>query len=239
MSPWNPEIVIDEERWVSVRFTLFAIIGMLILNIPAGVYQLGWQSAAFTTTLVMVIFLGFAAWRKDEWLFGWIILGLVAGFVELWADWWLVHGTKTLVYAEGPLIFASPIYMPGCWAEVLFQIGILGYWLRTKMSLWATMALTSLIAGINIPLYESLAKKADWWIYVDTPMIWDAPWYIILGEAFLGPVLVYCAILMHEKPLQRAVPLGLVLGLWIYAAYWMAWVLVGPCEGAILQLPCT
>lgn len=240
MSRWNPEIVIDEDRWKAVRFTLFAIVGMLLLNIPATVFHLGWQSAAFNTALVLVVFIAYAAKRRDAWLFGWIVFGLVAGVVELGADWWLVHDTKTLVYAaDEPMILASPVYMPGAWAEVLMQLGILGYFLRSKFPMWVAILATSLIAGVNIPLYESFAKGADWWIYENTPMILDAPWYIILGEALLGPVLVWFAVLMHDKPLQRCVPLGIAMGLWIFVAYWLAWILVGPCDGALIQLPCT
>lgn len=228
------------DRWPTIRFVLFAIVGMVLLNLPAGLFRLGWKSATFTTALVLVIFFAYAWIKKDRWLFAWTIFGLVAGVVELAADWWLVHGTLSLVYAPNePIIVASPLYMPGAWALVLLQLGILGHYLRTKLPLWQAILVTSIICGLNIPIYEALAKAANWWIYQNTPMIFDAPYYIILGEAFLGPGLVLMGILLDRQPMKWAVPLGVVQGILIFAAYGLAWWLMGPCEGAIIQLPCT
>lgn len=228
------------DRWPTIKFVLWAIVGMVLLNLPAGIYRLGWKSATFTTSLVLIVFLSYAFIKKDRWLLGWTIFGLVAGIVELAADVWLVESTKSLVYAPNePFIFASPLYMPGAWALVLMQLGILGHWLRTKLPLWAAILVTSTICGLNIPIYEALAKAADWWIYQDTPMIVGAPYYIILGEAFLGPGLIWFGVLLDRQPMRWAVPLGILQGIFIFIAYGIAWWLLGPCDGAILQLPCS
>ncbi len=51
-----------------------------------------------------------------------MIVAIVAGWVELLADWWLVSKTGTLVYYPGgPFILRSPLYMPFAWGIVLIQ----------------------------------------------------------------------------------------------------------------------
>lgn len=221
------------------KFVLITVFAMAALNLPASIYGWGWKAAAFNTGLVALVYVGWIWKKRDKLLLAWLILGAVAGFMELGADWWLVHETKSLIYPENePHLAASPIYMPGAWMLVLVQVGVIGQWLWHEMGLWKAMVATGAFAALNIPLYEHLAKGADWWYYVDTPMIFSAPWYIVLGEALLGPVLVLVATRLEKGGPGWAPPWGFLVGLWIFVAYWIAWTLVGPCEGALIQLSC-
>ena len=165
------------------RFAVVSIVLMLLLNVVSSFFVKGWMGAGFNTALVSLIYLAYAVKARNAMLTHWLILALVAGWVELAADWWLVVKTQSLLYAEGPKVVVSPIYMPFAWMLVLVQVGLIAQWFRTRFPVWLAALMTGTLAGVNIPLYESLAKFADWWIYQNTPMILNAPYYIIL-ESF-------------------------------------------------------
>lgn len=223
-----------------VKFVAASIVFMLMLNLPAQLYALGWRSAAFNTGFMCLVFAVYI-WRfKDSSLLRWAIFGVAAGFTELLADWWLVTRTGSLVYpANEPLLVVSPIYMPFAWALLFLQLGVVGQWLRTKIPVgWAALVI-GLFASINIPLYEHLAKGAGWWYYQDTPMVFSAPFYIILGEFLIGvPLVFFGSALRRRSPLSGGVMMGIVQGLVILVAYVVAWWLVGPCSGALIQFAC-
>lgn len=210
------------------RFAFVSIAFMLLLNVVTSFFVKGWTGAGANTALVSLIYLVYAVKARNPMLTHLLILALVAGWAELAADWWLVVKTESLVYADGPKVVESPIYMPFAWMLVLVQVSLVGQWLRRRMPMWAAALLTGAFAGLNIPSYESLAKFAEWWIYRDTPMILNAPYYIILGEFLLGLPLVAMGV-WHAKDakVHFAVLLGVVEGLVIWIAYVIAWWLVG------------
>lgn len=219
------------------RFILLSIVGMLLLNIPADIFQLGWQSAAFNTFFVLSIFVVWARRVGDRVLLGWLLFGVVAGFFELLADWWLVSHTQSLVYPRAELV-ASPFYMPFAWTLIMTQMLGLADILRRRLPHLAAALLTAFICGVNIPIYEHLAKDAGWWYYEKTPMIFNAPHYIILGEALIGLPLVAFAGALSVANFRRSLLLGTLSGLSILVAYMIAWWLVGPCDGAVWQFEC-
>ncbi|MEM1180542.1 MAG: hypothetical protein AAGM22_19510 [Acidobacteriota bacterium] len=219
------------------RFIFISVIAMLLLNIPADIFALGWQSAAFNTFLVLAIFIGWAIRHQDRVLLGWLLFGATAGVTELIADWWLVNETTSLVYPQAELI-ESPFYMPFAWTLIMTQMLGIAHWLHHRMPALFAALITALICGVNIPLYEHLADDAGWWYYQNTPLFFSAPYYIILGEAFIGLPLVAFAARLKEANYQRSVLLGALAGLSILVFYMIAWWLVGPCEGAVLPVSC-
>jgi len=223
-----------------IRFVVFTIVMMIALNIPAGIFKQGWISAAHHTALMCLLFLAYIIRYRDSYLLSWAIFGVAAGFTELIADWWLVNVTESLVYAPGePMLVASPMYMPFAWALVMMQLGVVAHWLRENFSVAKAAVIAGMIGGVNIPLYESLARSADWWIYQKTPMLFGAPYYIILGEVLIVEPLVWLADrLVRMGPVKGGIILGIVEGLVILVAYMIAWWLVGPCEGAMIQFAC-
>ncbi|MEO1369624.1 MAG: hypothetical protein AAFX50_20790, partial [Acidobacteriota bacterium] len=166
-----------------------------------------------------------------------LLFGLAAGFTELIADWWLVHKTQSLVYPQAELV-ESPFYMPFAWTLIMAQMLGIAHWLRSRYSVATAMLITALICGVNIPIYEHLAKDAGWWYYTNTPLFFSAPYYIILGEALIGIPLVICAAGLGEANYKRSVLYGVLCGLSILGAYMIAWWLVGPCTGAVLPVGC-
>lgn len=174
------------------RFVLATLVAYLVANVIISITRGGWRPLTLTIAIILALYLLFA-WRfKDRVILRYVIFGLVAGFCELPADAWLVDETKTLIYPSGePMLWASPAYMPFAWAVVLVQVCTLGDWLSGRIHLLGATLLTALASGLYIPVYEHLAKDANLWWYVDTPMIFNAPYYVILAELLLALPLVW------------------------------------------------
>lgn len=210
------------------RFAVLTIAAMLTLNVVVTIFVKGWGGAAFNTALVSLVYLAYAIRIKNPMLSNWLIVALAAGFTELLADWWLVVKTESLVYAPGPKIVVSPIYMPFAWMLVVVQVALVGQWFARRFPKPLAAFMTGALAGVNIPFYESLAKLADWWYYQGTPMFLNAPYYIILGEFLIGVPLVYLGAPIAERTRPAlAVAIGAGVGLVIFVAYYVAWGLVG------------
>jgi len=226
----------DEAR--RIRFALSTMALLLALNGVSAIYALGWRAITFNVGVVLVLDCIYILRYRDAQVGRWLLLGFAAGGVELLTDWWLV-GTQTLVYPpDKPQIWASPAYMPFAWAVVLVQLGIVGDWLRPRQGWLAATLLTALIAGINIPIYEHLAKDAQYWFYQLTPMFLSTPYYIICAEFLLAlPLVGLGAIAARLRP-RWSLSLGVIEGLWMFPVVLFAFWLLGPCTGAVIQWPC-
>lgn len=222
-----------------MRFILVAM-GLVVGSNTLGAFtHAGPRFALISTFFTFSVMVAWTAWRRDPVLARWLLLGFVAGWVEIATDAWLVRYTGSLVYPkDGPMVWDSPLYMPFAWTLVLAQLGVVGGWLAERMSLVKASLVCAAMGGSMIPLYEHLAFEARYWWYTDTPMVWHAPLYIIVSEFLLTLPLVW----MHRAALARALPfsalLGLAAGLWMLPSVLVAWWLVGPCQGAAIQFAC-
>lgn len=218
-----------------IRFVGFTMALLMGLDIVSSQLSLGWKSITFNTALILALDGLYILRYRDGQLARWFLFGLAAGWVELLIDRWFV-GTGTLVYpVEEPHIWASPAYMPFAWAMVLVQLGVVGAWLRQRLSFFLATVLTAVISGINIPIYEHLAKGAKWWWYQQTPMLFDAPYYVICAEFLLALPLVWMAGKMTQGPLSRSAVLGVAEGVWILIVGGFAFWLLGPCTGSVFD----
>jgi hypothetical protein len=204
-----------------LRFILVTLILAVGLDVLAAVLDLGWQAAASITFGLNLVLLGFIFVRRDRLLGQLFIFGVVAGFMELPSDYYSVSVINALVYTHGGwFIWKSPFYMPFSYIVVLVQIGYLGYWLTGRFGLWPACLLTGLLGGLNVPLYEYLAKYAGYWHYRNCRMILEAvPYYIIAGEflfAFVLPLLVGW---FARARWPTIVLLGLLEGIWMFIAW--------------------
>ena len=186
-------------------------------------FHLGWRSG-FTLAFGMYIILSWFAYsRNDVFLKKLLLFGIAAGIIELFADCWLVKTTGTLVYpSREPMIFCSPLYMPFAWAVILVQIGYLGWLISNKEKMWLSMLCSTIIGFAVIPLFEHWAKGAGWWYYQNCKIIFSTPWYIILGEGLICIFLPLFFKYINQRNYTFQIPLGIIEGLWIWVAYFIA-----------------
>ncbi len=224
---------------IRMRFIAATIVLVAGSNVFGALTHAGPRFALASTAFTIVVMVAWTAWRRDPVLTRWLVIGFVAGWLEIVTDAWLVANTTTLLYPKNePMVWDSPLYMPFAWTIVLTQIGTLGGWLAERLSLLRATLLCALIGGTNIPLYEHLARDAGYWSYVNTPMVFNAPWYIIVSEFLLSLPLVWFGRLAMAGGLGRSAGLGALVGLWMIPSVIIAWALVGPCQGALIQLAC-
>ncbi len=212
----------------------------LALAIVSTAWLSGWMGATIAVGQGVLWCLYVLLRRPSRWLRNLVIVGLVAGFVELVADAWLVHSTGTLTYAPGgPFLAASPAYMPFAWLGMLCTGMALAMRLRTRC--WSALAATlgvSAALGLYIPVYEALAAWAGWWEYRDCAAFWGTvPVYIVVGEMLLALPLVAITARTRRMSHARAVLVGVALGLWIFLSYVIAHALVTLAEPTLRWTP--
>lgn len=223
-----------------MRFIVAAMALVAGSNTVGALTHAGPRFALYSTLFTFAVMVGWTAWRRDPVLARWLLLGFVAGWLEIATDAWLVAQTRSLVYPTGePMVWDSPLYMPFAWTLVLAQLGVVGGWLAQRMSLVKATLACALLGGSMIPLYEHLADHAGYWYYVDTPMVWNAPLYIILSEFLLSLPLVWMHGVALARPWRFSALLGLVAGLWMIPSVMLAWWLVGPCRAGWTFFGCT
>ncbi len=212
------------------KLTWFIVITQGILmswSIGSSVLEAGPASAAMITYGLYGTYVAYTLITKHPTMIKLVLLGTIAGLLELFADHYLVDTINNLVYpGDEPMIWSSPAYMPLAWANVLIQLGYYGL----LLSKWKGWAVSSIILGIAggmyIPLYEHLAKDAGWWWYhQNVPMIFNAPVYVIICEALISFSLPFLLTRSSNKGPIPAAIYGLICGVWIYLSamlsYWV------------------
>jgi uncharacterized membrane protein YuzA (DUF378 family) len=218
---------VDRRRWRLVGVTLAL---SFAFDLVAAWFSLGWTAAAASTGVLLGIIGVYLARTRDPIVGRLLAFGLMVGFGELPADHFGVVTTQTLVYPPGPpLIWDSPFYMPFAWSIIFVQLGFVAWWLGRRWGLRETCVALAIFGGINIPIYEFLAKYADYWFYKDTPMLLGVtPYYVILAESLLS-----LALPLVVAPISERTRVGLLIALaaaeslWIFVAGWIAFSLVG------------
>src|SRR5215510_117100 len=164
------------------RGRLCVVIATIVINVVAVSLLTfarwsDWRTGATLNFVDNCLLVGFTVVRRDALLARFLLFGVVVGFTELAADAWLVDHTRTLDYSigGGPMIWRSPIWMPFAWEIVAVQFAVVGGWLRSK---WGMMGIvfSGLIGAINIPFYEELALKTNWWAYSNCRMLSHTPY---------------------------------------------------------------
>lgn len=226
----------QSRRMTFVLITLVMVIGFNMLGALTGA---GWRLAAGSTALTVAVMLMWQLRFRDPIFGRWLIIGFVAGWLEIATDAWLVAFTGTLVYPPGePKVWDSPLYMPFAWMIVLTQMGVVASWLAERISLVRATLVTGLMGGMSIPLYEMMAHYAGYWSYVKTPMLLHAPLYIVVSEFLLSLPLAWVALAARKAAWPWSALLGVLVGLLMIPAVMVAWWLVGPCDAAVFQFQC-
>jgi hypothetical protein len=190
------------------------------------------QSGPFMASIItygLYVFYWVYTWRtKNPLILRLLIIGTIAGLLELVTDHYLVDTINSLVYPNKEwMIWSSPAYMPFAWSNVLLQLSFVGVLLTSHFGLLRASILLCIAGGMYIPLYEHLAKNAEWWWYnPNTPMVFSAPLYVIICEALISlslPGIIYYS--EHNK-LSKTLFLGVLEGAWIFLSAWLAFNLV-------------
>jgi hypothetical protein len=214
------------------KLTWFILITQSILvgwSIYSSVTEAGPLYASIVTYTLFAAYIIYAFIFRDIVLGRLIVFGTIAGILELVTDHYLVDTINSLVYpGMEAMIWSSPAYMPFAWANVLIQLGYYGL-LLSKWKGWPAASIILGLAGAcYIPLYEHLAKDAGWWWYnLNTPMIFNAPIYVIVCEGLISLSLPFLLTRSSNKGLGFAALMGLLGGVWIYLSAILAFVMSG------------
>ena len=159
---------LSQERLIVVAAT----IGINIVAVALLIFApwSDWKTGLALNLVDNALLLGYLATHRDFVLARFMVFGLVVGFAELAADAWLVDYTKTLDYSVGggPMIWRSPLWMPFAWEVVAVQFGYIGLWLWKRYGRWGLVTI-GLLGAINIPYYEEMARRINWWAVPQLP----------------------------------------------------------------------
>jgi hypothetical protein len=183
-----------------------------------------WKTGVALNIVDNALLLGFVAMHRDFVLARFMVFGLAVGFAELAADAWLVDYTKTLDYSigGGPMIWRSPLWMPFAWEVVAVQFAYVGLWLKNRFGGQGLLAI-GLLGAINIPYYEEMARRINWWEYSNCRMLSYTPYYIILGEFGIAIIFALLARRVANGEWRNAVLAGLASGIGIFICYAVAY----------------
>lgn len=214
-------------EYINKKTTLFIVITQTIMvawSVGSSILHSGPTSAYIITIGSFILYAVYALMSKNQLLLKLLLFGFVAGVLELWADHYSVATIKTLIYPPGEdIIVSSPTYMPFSWAIALTQLGYYSLLLVRWKGMGIAMLLMALSGGLYIPLYEHLAKNADWWYYQNCSMIFHAPYYIIICEALVSLALPPLVVWMHRKKVLFSIVPGIIEGLWILVSAMIAY----------------
>ncbi len=211
-----------------VVFVLLTMVTTLLFALVDAWRHLGYASASMLAIGMFSILTIHALKWQDTFLKKLLLFGLAAGITELAADNWLVNGLHSLFYpVEQPHIWASPFYMPLAWAVILVQVGYLGGLLGMRKKLPVQIAISFAIGMLFIPVFETCAKFAGWWYYESSAKFMETPWYIILGEGLICAALPLVFHKVARKTWLSTAIMGILQGLWIFAAYYIGFLIFG------------
>ena len=213
------------------RGRLYVVLATVVINVAAVLVLTfapwsDWRTGAALNLIDSCLLVGFVIVRRDALLARFLLFGFAVGLAELPADAWLVDYTRTLDYSigGGPMIWRSPLWMPLAWEVVAVQFGYIGLRLWERFG-WAGLLMIALLGTLNIPFYEEMARRIDWWQYSPESvrgMISFTPWYIILGEFGIALTLTLLARTLRRGSWRTAILAGISGGLLIFACYALA-----------------
>ena len=194
----------------------------------SSIYHAGPIMASIITYGLYVFYWAYTWQTKNPLVLRLLIIGTLAGVLELFTDYYLVDTISSLVYPGKELmIWDSPAYMPFAWSNILLQLSFVGVLLTSRFGLLRASVMLGIAGGMYIPLYEHLAKDAEWWWYnLNTTMIFNAPLYVVICEALISlslPGLIYFS--EHNK-IGKSLLLGVLEGVWIFVSAWLAFNIV-------------
>ena len=202
--------ITTEDRWV---------IGSIVLTLGGvGLGALVAEPWVFGITALTVFALLFIVWSvtrslRLSWL---LVFGLVAGVLELWADWVHVVYFHSVVYTAyfGSQLLASPSYMPIAWWLTVVQFGYLALRLADRWPAWVAIGISTALGMTLPPWYEEFAAQARAWFYPPHGMmVSHTPLWVIFTYGGCMFAIASSAVLLYRpRAWGRAVIAGVFTG---------------------------
>ncbi len=229
-----------------LRFVLITVFVLLLEAVINAMFSLGSIPLAVTIVALYIAYAIYGVVVKDHTIWVWLLFGFVTGLVELASncDHYLVEDQKVLVYPEGlRMIGVSPSYLRFAWGLIFTVLGLVGLWIRNRRTSWVeTALLIAAIGAVLIAVFENLARPSGWWYYRNTPMLVWSPYFVVIFEFLSTLVIVPVGWWISGRSVKStylwAIGAGVATGLWMCVAMRIGYWLVGPCSGAIFQIPC-
>jgi len=220
--------ITTEDRWV---------IGSMVLTFVGVILgaRLAEPRAFGVTTLIVIGLLFIARSVTHSSRLSWLLVfGLVAGVMELWADWVHVAYFHSLVYTDyfGFRLLASPSYMPIAWWLTVVQFGYLGLRLADLWPAWSAVGVSTVLGMTLPPWYEEFAPSARAWYYPPHGVMFShTPLWIIFTYGGCMFVIASSAVLLYRpQGWGRAVIAGLFTGAGIMLSGVISFALLGAAE---------
>jgi hypothetical protein len=212
----------------TTRVILISSAVLLIWSWGSSKVDVGPITASIITYGLYVFYWIYAIRTKNPLVNRLLIFGTVAGVLELVTDYYLVDHINSLVYPGNELmIWRSPAYMPFAWSNVLMQLSFIGVLFTVNFGVLRASIMLCIAGGLYIPTYEHLAKDAGWWLYnLNTPMLFNAPVYVIICEALISLSLPGIVYYLEHHQMRKTFTLGLIEGIWILISAWLAFTVV-------------
>ncbi|MEW5847603.1 MAG: hypothetical protein AB2A00_02275 [Myxococcota bacterium] len=225
MLPMASSVDIERTRLITILTTVaLAVTGVILFS--------GWsgsdgRTAAWIGTLNNTILITHTLRHRDGVMARLLLFGVIVGFVELAADAWLVDVTRSLDYSvsNSTMVWRSPWWMIMAWQIVAMQFAYIGLRLYERMGVKG-LVLSGLLGAVNIPFYEEMALRLNWWRYRGCAMLSHTPYYIILGELLLVMGFGALARTVRQTSWVNVALAGVAAGVGIFVSYFAAWYVV-------------
>jgi hypothetical protein len=200
-----------------IRFAAFIFTALLVCFVISSLSPWGPTTAYLSFFLALGLIVGYIAFKRDALLGRVFFFTMVAGFLELYSDWYIIVKAPSLRYVqEGPFIASSPFYMPFSWAVVLFLLAVIARWIDRRWGLAAAI-FANIALGLTLPVCEYLAVAARWYFYFGVPAIGNvAPFYLLVAEPLIIASLPLSMRVIEKRGLPAAAVAGVGLGVWLY-----------------------
>jgi hypothetical protein len=201
--------------------------GLICTLIAANLMPEAGRFWAYTTILSrLLMYWGTSRTRSGKIYAELLSMGLIAGFIELLADYYLIHWVTAgrLVYvASDAILLDSPLWMPFAWTCVVTELGYVGLRLaRIGRQPWLGAIAGGLLAGVTIGVYEYFAYQAGWWYYESARRMigTHCALYIPLAEAIMFSLFypIFTRTQKIEDGTLRAIARGSLFGATIFAS---------------------